>query len=207
MLGDPDENEIGFYEAEDKPYGQSYGSWTVKWWQWAMSAPKHVNPVLDQTGRFAEVNQPLGVWFLAGKFGSENSGPPKRRCTIPEGRSILFPVINCEANSFEYPELGTEEELLDHVSRDTSTILTKSCLINGLGIPPQRVKSDPTIFLLSVSEDLEGKDKGQKDIRSVADGYWIFLKPLPRGKYELVFSGSCENGRLNSGAHYEVNVI
>ena len=41
---------------------------------------------------------------------------------------------------------------------------------------------------------------------ATADGYWIFLKPLPRGVYTIRFEGSCEFGRLNSGAVYEIEI-
>ncbi|HXJ75133.1 MAG TPA: hypothetical protein VNM37_19920, partial [Candidatus Dormibacteraeota bacterium] len=42
----------------------------AQWWRWAESAPASVNPVADQTGQFAAVNQPKGnLWFLAGNFG------------------------------------------------------------------------------------------------------------------------------------------
>ena len=43
--------------------------------------------------------------------------------------------------------------------------------------------------------------------RAGSDGYWVFLKPLPRGKYNIQFEGSYEYGRLSSGAHYEISII
>ena len=85
-------NEIEFFSPDSKPFDKSYGEWTVKWWQWALGTPKPINPVVDQTGKNANVNQPADVWYLAGKFGDENKNFPQRQCTVPAGRAILFPM-------------------------------------------------------------------------------------------------------------------
>jgi hypothetical protein len=200
-------NTIEFFTSGSKPYGKTYGLWTVKWWQWALSTPKSINPVVDKDGRHANVNQPdADVWFLAGKFGTENKDFPYRQCTIPIGRAILFPVVNCEVNTLEYPELKTEQELIDYVSNDEDTIIKKQCFLNGEIIPIERVQSDPPTFPLTISKDnVIGIKSGGSTI-AAADGYWVFLKALPKGEYALSFAGSCENGRLNSGANYHFKV-
>jgi hypothetical protein len=188
------------------PYDKTYGQWTVEWWQWALSTPKSINPVVDEAGKYADVNQPAtDVWFLAGKFGNEKKDLPHRQCTIPVGRSILFPVINCEANPLEYPELRTEQEIIDHVSRDEDTIIKKECFLDGEKISVERVRSDPPIFPLTISKDNALGAKSGSTI-AAADGYWVFLKPLSKGEYILNFAGACENGRLNSGASYHLRV-
>jgi hypothetical protein len=199
------ENKIAFYKLNSKPYGLTYGQWTVKWWQWALSFPKSLNPVIDPVGKFANMKQPNQVFFLAGKFGSLENVFPNRKCTVPLGKSILLPVINYEANSIEYPELRTRQDILDNVSRHMDGIVLKDCLVNGQKIIPQRIPSDPKLFPLNVNEDLDGLDKGRDSMAS-ADGYWVFLKPLPRGEYEITFKGSCESGRLNSGAKYTITI-
>ena len=200
-----EEKRITCYNPDSKIYGLSYGQWTVKWWQWALSFPKSINPMIDPIGKFASIKQPDKVMFLAGKFGSREKTFPSRKCSALFGKSILFPVINYEANSFEYPELRTENDLLNNVCRHMDEIVLKECLINNQTITPQRIHSDPKLFPLSINEDLEGLDKG-KDTLASADGYWVFLKPLPRGRYEITFRGSCETGRLSSGADYDLTI-
>lgn len=198
-------NNISFYKQNSKPYGLTYGQWTVKWWQWALSFPKSVNPVIDPVGKFANMKQPNEVFFLAGRFGSLEKVFPNRKCDVPIGKSILLPVINYEANSIEYPELRTGQDILNNVSNHMDSIVLKEFTINGQKIIPQRVRSDPKLFPLSVNENLDGLDKGTDTIAS-ADGYWVFLKSLRKGIYEITFKGSCESGRLNSGAKYTVTV-
>jgi hypothetical protein len=201
------ENRINVFTLGSKPYGKTYGEWTVKWWQWALSAPKSINPLVDKTGKYASVNQPADdVWFLAGKFGTENKDIPQRQCTIPVGRAILFPIINCEANQLEYPELKTELDIIDHVSRDEDNIVKKECFVNDERIAIERVQSDPPTFPVTINEDNALGIKGGGSTIAAADGYWVFLKPLPKGEYIISFAGSCENGRLNSGANYHLSI-
>ena len=200
-------NKIDLYTLGSKPYGKTYGEWTVRWWQWALSIPESTNPVVDKTGRYACVNQPAeNVWFLAGKFGTESKDLPQRECTVPAERGILFPVINCEANQLEYPELRTEVDIINHVSRDEDNIVKKECFVNGQGVDIERVRSEPLTFPVTIHKDNALGVKGGGSTIAAADGYWVFLKPLPKGEYHISFAGSCENGRLNSGAKYSLKI-
>ena len=55
---------------------------------------------------------------------------------MPAGRSLLLPVLNCEANSLEYPELKTHGDLIEHVTRDLNSVVKKVCMINGMSLTP-----------------------------------------------------------------------
>jgi hypothetical protein len=195
--------EISFFTADSAPYGQTYGNWTVKWWKWFLLTPKSIN-----TGEYAYVNQQSKhILFLAGKLANEDTNLPDRFCTISTGTSILFPVINCEVNPLEYPELKTHQDLIERVKRDEDSIIKKECSVNGKRIPAQRVKSDPLVFELRINEDNAFNVKGGGTTYASSDGYWVFLKPLPVGKHIISFQGSCEYGKLNSGANYHLQVV
>ena len=199
-------DKIPFFTPAAKPYGKTYGYWTVRWWKWFLSTPKSINPVVDWSGKFAYVNQPSNdVWFLAGKVVSEDKKLPRRFCRIPTGRSILFPVINYEANQLEFPELRSFEDIVDRVKLEEESITEKTCYVNGISIPPQRVRSDPIIFELRLRTDNVANVKGGNAHVS-ADGYWIFLKPLLPGNYDISFHGSCRFGRVYSGARYHIEI-
>lgn len=199
--------QVEFYTAESRPYGLTYGQWTVEWWRWFLSIPKLVNPAFDKSGEYANVNQKRGeVWFLAGKVGDENADLPERSCEVPRSHSILFPVINCEVNSLELPELTSHRDLVDHVSKDENSIILKECVLDNITVPVQRVKSDPSVFEVKIDPDNPYNVYGGGVTIAAADGYWVFLKPLPVGNHDISFRGSCENGRLNSGATYHLQV-
>ncbi len=200
-------DELPYFTADSSPYGETYGHWTVKWWQWCLSTPKPINPAVDKTGEYTNINNRTNeVWFLAGKVADENRNLPNRFCTIPAGKPILFPVINCEANPLEYPDLNTHQELLQRVNRDEDTIIKKECFVDGSKIPPQRVKSDPPVFELKIDADSIFNVNGSGSTYASSDGYWVFLKPLNIGQHIIHFEGACEYGKLNSGADYRIEV-
>jgi hypothetical protein len=48
--------------------------------------------------------------------------------------------------------------------------------------------------------------KNDVSIAAAAEGYWVFLKALPKGEYALNCEGSCENGRVNLSANYQLKI-
>ena len=192
---------IECFTPQDRPYGFSFGEWTTKWWEWAMSIPISVNPILDETGQYAGINQHGKVWFLAGTIGDENK-VAHRICTIPEGKAILFPVIN-----YIYADepMCNEAELIDHVKTDIDDIVVNETMINGYNVPGHRVKSDPILFNLNTG--VENMLKIPKEFtKASADGYWVFVKPLNRGAHEIYFHGACSGGIRNASAEYRITV-
>jgi hypothetical protein len=66
---------------------------TAQWWQWALSVPTPVNPLMDQTGEDCVIGQRGSIWFLAG-VGIFGGGTAARTCSVPQGNTLVFPVIN-----------------------------------------------------------------------------------------------------------------
>ncbi len=197
------------YRTNDIIVGVTYGQWTVRWWQWALSMPANKNPLEDNTGANAFQNQPRDVCFLAGTFGKENSEleMPTRTCTIPAGRPILVPVLNCQADRIDIPHLKSHQEILDEARRQANTIVKKVCNINGEIIYPERVASDPSIYDIMIHKDYTREKIKDETSPASGDGYWVFLKGLSPGRYRIFMEGACEHGRIKSGAHYSLTVI
>jgi len=203
MSNEASSTQVKYYLPDDKPYGRSFGEWTVKWWQWAVTSPVETNPVLDHNGKYAHVGQNGPVWFLAGTF-AENI-MPTRKCIVPHGKAILFPIINYEINSDEEPTLRTDDEMVEHVVNDIDDIVKRIVIVNSINIPSYRVQSIPKVFDLTISENNPlGIAPGVK--RVAADGYWSFLHPLPDGQHEIYFHGSCNGGIRISNAKYLITV-
>jgi len=198
------EESFEYFTPESKPFGLSYGHWTVLWWQWLLSIPSEINPAADETGKNAGVNQTNpNVWFLAGTFGGTATN---RTCTVPIGKSILFPVINYEMNSLEIPSLRTESELIKHVTEDIDDIIPPEALIDDQRIPIYRMRSDPSIFTISLLKNNPFRVPGGGNTRAASDGYWVFLKPLPKGEHDIYFAGSCSAGSRKVKAHYHLTL-
>lgn len=62
----------------------------------------------------------------------------------------------------------------------------KECYVDGKLIPAQRIRSDPIIFDLNMVEHILFSEKGGST-RASADGYWVFLKPLPEVEHIISF--------------------
>jgi hypothetical protein len=203
--------EISFFTKDCRPYGETYGSWTVKWWKWWFSIKRNRNPAIDKTGIYANQKQSKPTWFLAGTWVSEDRMHPHRKCSIPNGVSILFPVINCEENPLEYPDLKSDDEMKmrmmmsDRLQADMDTVSKFECFVNGKEITPEFVKSDPEFFIIKIRGDMAENKKGGETLMT-ASGYWIFLKPLPEGNYHINFEGSYQYGKLYTGATYDISV-
>ncbi|CAN5594151.1 hypothetical protein BH18THE1_BH18THE1_04600 [soil metagenome] len=193
------------FGVNSKPFGISFGKWTVSWWRWALSIPKSINPLIDETGNNANRNQRRDVWFLAGKLADRQSHFPQRRCNIPAGTAILFPIINCEANILEYPDKD-ENDLIEYVVNHTENMTDKKCLVDGIIIPGMRVPSDPKVFDIFINrENILGIPNGGTTVAS-ADGYWVFLRALEMGDHIIEFHGSCSSGTNKSGSKYILSV-
>jgi hypothetical protein len=95
------------FQPHSKPHNLTYGEWTAKWWQWAYSIPREVNPAYDDTGKYCSENQRGPVWFFPGTYGKSVI----RECTVPTGTAILFPILNSECSFAEFPELKTITDL------------------------------------------------------------------------------------------------
>jgi len=195
-------NIIQCFTPEDRPYGFSFGEWTTKWWEWALSIPIPVNPVLDNTGQYAHKNQYDPVWFLAGTIGDENK-VAYRTCIVPKQKAILFPVINYVRTP--EPRFKNAIELINHVQRDIDDIVVNEALIDGHKVPIFRVKSEPHLFNLIVGEENK-LDIPVGNTMASADGYWVFVKPLNSGQYEIYFHGACSGGTRNASAQYQIIV-
>jgi hypothetical protein len=195
--------KIECFTPEDRPYGLTYGQWTVRWWQWANSLPKAFSAVFDKTGRYAHINQEGPVWFLAGTAGENKI--PERTCQLPNEKSILFPVINYEINELEIPELKTESQLIKHVIEDINDIVTKDAIVDGANVPIYRVRSDPPTFPLTIDED-NGLGIPGGHTQAAADGYWVFMKALPAGEHNVYFHGSCSGGVRTASANYHLRI-
>lgn len=179
------------------------GESTAKWWQWAVAIPAGSNPILsdittDPTGELCGVNQSGVVWFLAGTAG----GSVKRNCTIPFGKTILFPIITVEWSTSEAQSLGnncfvsgvisgTNRKALQACAENgTDHVNFTEADIDGINVPNldnYRVQS-PLFHFNAVQDNVFGIPPGPS--QAVSDGFWILISPLSKGKHEIHFHGT-----------------
>jgi len=194
-------NSLELFAPDSKPFGRTYAQWTAKWWEWVLSISKADNPLVDENGKNCANNQSGPVWFLAGTL----KGPAERSCTIPADKAILFPVINVEASIAE-EDGTTEEELAARVKFEMDQITNMQAMINGTNLDKlkqYRIQS-PLFNVTLPADNVLGLPP--QTTKMMSEGFWLFLKPLEPGKYDLYSFGSCLAGRIKIGISYHLTI-
>jgi hypothetical protein len=170
------------FPVETKPYNLTYGEWAAKWWQWALPIPTGDNPINDPSGEKCALGQQGPVWFLVGSGG----GKVERECTIPAGKAILIPAIVVECSYAEDQSLRTEDDLRACAKSDQDHVTQTAATLNGSALQVHRVQS-PVFNFTFPADNIFAAPEGPT--KAVSEGFWVFLKPLPPGQYELHVQG------------------
>jgi hypothetical protein len=193
--------QIETYQTYSKPFGLTYGEWTAKWWQWAYSIPKDVNPAYDDTGKYCSKGQSGPVWFLTGAY----SHSVDRYCTIPAGKSILFTILNSECSFAEFPKLKTQQDLRRCSKEMQDAVVHFEASVDGININDlrqYRIQSPLFNFTLPKNNIL---GLPSQTAQAVADGNWVFLKSLPVGEHIIHFKGGLKKINASGAATAKTN--
>jgi hypothetical protein len=172
-------------------FGNPYGEWTARWWQWLLSIPAATNPNLDTTGAHCAEAQTGQVWFLAGTFG----GPAvTRSCTIPAGKDLLLSPRNAlfgegvgdctgpsDCNPTSLREMAAE-------SVDNPTLEVRVDHVAVKNLDQYRVTS-PVFNVFFPPGAVFGLEPGTHG-PVVSDGFWLLLKPLSQGPHTIQVSSN-----------------
>lgn len=173
------------YDVDSRPFNISYSDWTAKWWKWAYSVPWGKNPSYDDIGKYCGENQNTPVWFLTQAYNH----PVIRSCEIPRDTALLITLLNSECSYAEFPSLKTEQELRGCAKTMQDVVSGLNATLDGASIPnleKYRIQTNLFNFTLPQNNIL---NLTFQTTQSVADGNWLFLKPLPSGIHELTVKG------------------
>jgi len=174
--------------VNSRPYNIPYYEWTARWWRWALSIPIYKNPLIDEVGKDCAESQTGPVWFLAGTTGDTHSAI--RKCSIPSGKSILFPIIASLFSFAEVPSsIKTDEELISYTAKDIDEYSLLEASIDGQklkNLDQCRVQFGPFDISI-VLDNIWNVHPGFT--RAVSDGFWIFLEPMNSGYHKINFHG------------------
>lgn len=181
---------------------------TEQWWQWAMASPRPSSPVSDQTGDHCAVGQGGDTWFLAGGFGSSRI---HRKCVVPAGRSIFFPLINMVYWPTRDSVGFSCEQAKKLAALNNETAIDLFAEIDGKsieGLNDYRIASDRCFNVFSRVPPTQDSYNAYP---SATDGYWLLLPPLAPGPHTIKFGGrynrkSVYFGRMVQDIEYELLV-
>jgi len=175
--------------------GKTIGEWTARWWQWLLTTPLHRDPALDQTGEFCGIDQDGPVWFLAGQFTEQ---PVARRCKVPEGKHLLFPLYTGLTRPTPSQTQATCKTSQDKSGRFADAVLGLFASLDGKPLAaPERYRE-------RTAECFDPNGTGRTI--SAQDGYWVMLRPLPPGKHVVRFGHHVEGGKDNTDVTYVLEV-
>jgi hypothetical protein len=188
------------YSKDSKPHGIPYNQWISKWWQWSQSIPGSVHPREHPSEQNCKVSQQGPVWFLADLL----SGKQERTCTVPTGKSILVALVGgfCGADSAGVKN----DEDLRHCATAGDDYASMKVTLDGKEIKnldQNRVQTG--FFNITYGNDNIYKHKPGM-VKGFADGYYLFLKPLPPGSHVLELKTSVVNP-VNSEFNYSADLI
>jgi hypothetical protein len=193
------------------PGGKTYGEWAAEWWQWVFGLPPGVNPAMDSNGEFCAVGQRGDVWFLAGSFGAE----AVRKCTIPRGKALFFPLINTFYGAFlsDPPETTTKEFIREQVDCGIPSELVVE--IDGFTVKnPFKYLEKSPFFDVKLPEDNilgVGEDVIPQLLLcpSADKGYYIFLEPLSPGEHKIHWKATwtCPSGDSSQDITYDLTIL
>jgi hypothetical protein len=169
------------------PAGQSYSQLGAHWWQWALSQSADKSPLLDSTGANCGNGQQGLVWFLA---GSSDGSPVNRTCTVPYGKTIVFPIVNGAYFAFatDPADQRTESFVRGQVTFVEGAANLK-VEIDGIPVAnPKAYLEKSTLFSVTLPDNnIYGLPAGFVLAPSADEGYYIALQPLTPGSHTVHF--------------------
>ena len=193
------------YERHEKPFGLSYKELLAQWWQWGLSIPQSASPLMDATGENAFTGQRGKIWFLSGN----NGGVDEREITIPADTPLFIPILtNLFFDDGTYGPVS-EAEVRAYLDDFAASATTLELSINHQPLPRAAIYHvQSNVFTTAFPEHniFAGFDipKGIYDI-SLADGYFVMLKPLSVGTHVIKMRG--ETADFSSYVEYYICVL
>jgi hypothetical protein len=183
---------------DSSPSGNTYGEWSARWWQWALSIPAATNPVLDETGAHCAEGQSGPVWFLAGSFFG---GTFERACTVPPDKALFFPIVNAAFGAAVFdceptqPGVPCNITVLRAAAAASMDPVTLEASLDGVPVRQLReFRVQSPVFSVTLPEgNVVGVPSGTY-APMVSDGYWLMLAPLSAGAHTIHFKNEITGG-------------
>lgn len=184
------------FEVGSSPYNVTYKDWAARWWQWYVSVPKthspnnldYPNHIINQTcSVFQNASSP--VFFLFTPYVEEKVAD--RTCIIPQDKAILIPIVSAEMDTGDptLTENSTKGLIDTATSGNNNAVISVKLDDSTLNFNQEqkyRILTDPFNITLPKHNLWEEKEK-PGTYTGVAEGYYLFLKPLPAGNHTLYY--------------------
>jgi hypothetical protein len=189
------------------PYGLSYEEWSAKWWQWSLGQSTNH---LEMVGWSGVCTGPASrVQFLAGVYlpGAGGVTTETRKVRVSEDTPLFFTILSAWVDNSGCPTFTsfTADQLAAQAAAQWSAVTTTSCIIDGVPVAglenpattPYLVQAPPFSYTTAEKDNVLAGFFGEPCIPggmtiypAVADGVYLMLAPLSRGKHTIHFVGA-----------------
>lgn len=192
----------GIFPPGSIAYGRSYAEWSVAWQQWNMGHPLAGHPGLDTPQFNVASGQSGKVWFLSTPVAFGTATPPAltRNITIPKGTALFVGTINGEMSSLEGAATEAEQRAIANFQADRIVIEDLTFTLDGQPVDnlgDYRFETEQFTFTTAEPEWIFSPAPTGTGT-AVADGCFLFLKPLSIGQHVLHYTG---------GFHFEAGIF
>ena len=191
------------FRKDSSPYGTPYSEWLKNWWLWWIGIPNNQHPFPKYDPKTCSVHQLGPVWYLPDvePTGQLTHASVKYSCEIPKGKAIFFPLStsSCWLANPEFKKYSNKlapnpesDQALKTCAISPQDFTHAVVKIDGIPIDPTKLDRATTNFYNvtvppnAVKNLFDFGPPGTS--RGIADGYVLFLPPLPVGKHTIEFT-------------------
>jgi hypothetical protein len=189
----------GLYSINETPFGTGYSTWIARWLNWSagISNTEHPRDFADRTCNVSQTWK--DVWFLPDTL----NGNIVRECEVPFGKAIFIPVTTGWQSVAESPEFSGKplNEIKDSLIKGASYCddynIVRVAEIDGKkvqgleGNSPYRTNTTQLFNLTYGDNNIYDVKPGTTP--AFAEGWFLFLKPLPQGDHTLKIDSKIKN--------------
>jgi hypothetical protein len=182
------DNGAKVVDPDKRYHGKTYAEWSARATAFELEHPLAGHPALDTPDFDVRSGQHGKVWFLGAPLDTH-----ERSITVPAGKALFVILLNVECSSLEAADSGfhggTAAEQRACAKFWADHIVNVFCTIDGEEVEdigdfrvasPQFEFDAPTPWIF-------GATGGHGT--SVADGYYVMLRPLGQGAHTIHFGG------------------
>lgn len=179
----------GIYSKDSAPFGISYGDWLAKYFQWFIQIPADIHPREHYTPDSCSIDQSGPVWFLTDIL----KGAEERTCTIPSEKAIFLPILTGVSWDDKSNPLPKSEQDVINGATAGNEYAVISAMLDGREIKDLKsYRAQSSWFNITVPDNNVFNNKPGV-WKAIADGFFLFVEPLPPGNHTLQFTVSVLN--------------
>lgn len=197
--------DVDVFPPNSTPFGKTYGEWSAQWWKQAVRQTGEPGTPFAAGRVNCSAMGTRKVVFLVGTTTATGS-PVERSCRISTDTAILFPLINGECSEAE-SNGSTDAELRACAASQADAFTNVYATVDGMAL--RRLAMFRFASPLYTFSPVAGNVFGIRpavNSPSVADGYWIMLEELERGRHAVAFGGDAPEFSFTTDTTYRLTV-